>query len=265
MRIALGLCTIPNAGAMPRKHPTNARAKPQRRAPADSPAARLADLLESRLLPALERIAAALENGGIRPLGHSMDAAVEPAAAVRRAIEIEDWRMAQTLLVELAALEPDSAEIQLLTVRVEAGRRGAADRLRARLAAAREANDPMGALELRDELARLTPPADHQELDRDLARWLMLALQRRLRAGTAGVDVAELAARAAASLAETPEGASLRAALPTLRRSAGLCPRCAQPYTGIANACPSCLRQPPASQPSSNSSEDPPQLPVAAT
>jgi hypothetical protein len=42
----------------------------------------------------------------------------------------------------------------------------------------------------------------------------------------------------------TVEGASLRASLPTLRRSAGLCPRCAQPYTGLANACPQCLAAP---------------------
>jgi predicted amidophosphoribosyltransferase len=39
----------------------------------------------------------------------------------------------------------------------------------------------------------------------------------------------------------TPEGASLRAALPTLRRSVGLCARCGRPYNGIADACPACL------------------------
>ena len=39
------------------------------------------------------------------------------------------------------------------------------------------------------------------------------------------------------------QGASVRAALPTLRRSVGLCPRCAQPYTGVAEACPRCLRR----------------------
>jgi hypothetical protein len=53
-------------------------------------------------------------------------------------------------------------------------------------------------------------------------------------------DVAVLAARVALSLDDTPEGASLRASLPTLRRAAGLCARCGQPYTGIAEACPIC-------------------------
>jgi predicted amidophosphoribosyltransferase len=45
----------------------------------------------------------------------------------------------------------------------------------------------------------------------------------------------------AVSLYQTPEGASLRASLPTLRRAAGLCARCARPYKGIADACPACL------------------------
>ena len=52
----------------------------------------------------------------------------------------------------------------------------------------------------------------------------------------------QLAARFAESFAATVEGASVRASLPTLRRSVGLCPRCAQPYIGVADACPNCLK-----------------------
>jgi hypothetical protein len=63
----------------------------------------------------------------------------------------------------------------------------------------------------------------------------------RLRSGKIQPDVALLAGRVADVFSHTVEGASLRASLPTLRRSVGLCPRCAQPYTGIADACPSCL------------------------
>ncbi|MFO0950400.1 MAG: hypothetical protein U0835_04475 [Isosphaeraceae bacterium] len=55
-------------------------------------------------------------------------------------------------------------------------------------------------------------------------------IQKRLRTGTVRPDVAVLAGRVADSLDDTPEGASLRASLPTLRRAAGLCARCAQPY-----------------------------------
>jgi hypothetical protein len=63
----------------------------------------------------------------------------------------------------------------------------------------------------------------------------------RLRSGKIQPDVAILAGRVAEIFSHTVEGASLRASLPTLRRSAGQCPRCAQPYTGIADACPACL------------------------
>ncbi len=69
----------------------------------------------------------------------------------------------------------------------------------------------------------------------------MAMIQKRLRGGAMRPDVAILAARVAESLDATPEGASLRAALPTLRRSAGLCARCGEPYTGLADACPKCL------------------------
>ena len=67
-------------------------------------------------------------------------------------------------------------------------------------------------------------------------------IHRRLRTGKVQADVVQLAARFAETFATTVEGASVRASLPTLRRSVGLCPRCAQPYTGVAEACPNCKK-----------------------
>ena len=49
---------------------------------------------------------------------------------------------------------------------------------------------------------------------------------------------AALAARVAESFGDTPEGASLRAALPSLSRNAGLCPRCAGPIPERTALCP---------------------------
>ncbi len=69
-------------------------------------------------------------------------------------------------------------------------------------------------------------------------------LMRRMRTGSVGGDVARLADRIASEFPDSPEGASLKASLPTLRRSAGLCARCSQPYTGIEAACPECLAAP---------------------
>jgi len=118
---------------------------------------------------------------------------------------------------------------------------GDADDLRDRIEAARKANDPEGAMASRDELARVLRGEPLKEIDRSLARWLMGLIQRRLRGGTIRPDVVELATKVADRFGATTEGASLGASLPTLRRSAGLCPRCAEPYTGVADACPKCL------------------------
>jgi hypothetical protein len=79
-------------------------------------------------------------------------------------------------------------------------------------------------------------------LDRDLSKWFLGLIHRRLRTGKVQADVVQLAARFAETFATTVEGASVRASLPTLRRTVGLCPRCAQPYIGVADACPNCLK-----------------------
>ena len=113
--------------------------------------------------------------------------------------------------------------------------------LRGRLDAARAANDAEGVLELRAALAGAVPAEALRPLDQELARWFLGLIQKRLRGGRMSAEVAGLAGRVAEQFGATPEGASLRAALPTLRRSAGLCARCAEPYTGIADACPKCL------------------------
>src|SRR5262249_8982800 len=78
-------------------------------------------------------------------------------------------------------------------------------------------------------------------IEHDVAAWFLSAIHRRLRTGKIQADVVSLAGRFADAFATTVEGASVHAALPTLRRSVGLCPRCAQPYIGIADACPKCL------------------------
>jgi hypothetical protein len=103
------------------------------------------------------------------------------------------------------------------------------------------ANDHERIFELHGSIGPLLAPDALRELDRDLARWFMGQIQKRLRNGVMSTDLAVLAGRVADAFGATPEGASLRAALPTLRRSAGLCARCGQPYTGIADACPSCI------------------------
>ena len=154
-------------------------------------AGRTADLIELHMVPALGRIALALERE--RPA-----AAVEPRPAI--------------------------------------------DDLRTRLAAARSGDDPDRVIDCRDALTEHLRGEALHDLDREVVRWLVSRVQARSRAGTpAGATAAAaLAARVVESFGDTPEGASLRAALPSLRRKAGLCPRCARPNPGGAALCPRC-------------------------
>ena len=75
------------------------------------------------------------------------------------------------------------------------------------------ATDPDRVLELRDSLAPLLETGARLDLDRDLARWSMSVIHKRLRVGLMRPEVAVLAARVAESFNHTPEGASLRAKL----------------------------------------------------
>lgn len=202
--------------------------------------ARLAELIEHRLAPALERIAAALERAPAAPTPPPETRAVM-AAAIRRAIDVEAWPQAEERLRDLRRDHPEDAEAAEFAREIDSRRGASAEVLGQQIRAAHAANDPERMLELRDELVGLLEEGPRAELDRQVIGWLMALVQRRLRIAPMPPDVPWLAAAIAERFAATPEGASLRKALPTLRRSAGLCPRCARPYRGIADACPECL------------------------
>ena len=111
------------------------------------------------------------------------------------------------------------------------------------LKAARAVNDADRVLEIYKSIAPALDQPARSAIDSELAKWFLGLIHRRLHAGRIQADVVQLAARFAESFGGTVEGASVRASLATLRRSVGLCPRCAQPYAGVADACPNCLRE----------------------
>jgi hypothetical protein len=207
-------------------------------------AERTTAVVEVRLASALERMAAALER---RPADTAVgshpeeDPRAHQLADFRAAVEAAHWQRAAELARSFTARFPDDPEGAQLSPLLDEAKQAAAQSLFAKIDAAREAHDPERVLDLRDLLTPLLPADALRTLDRELAGWCMSVIQKRLRTGTMSVDVATLAGRVAESLDTTIEGASLRAALPTLRRSAGLCARCARPYTGIEDACPECL------------------------
>jgi rubrerythrin len=201
-------------------------------------AARTADLIEWNMVPALERVAVALER---RSAGPAEDGRALAVAGVRQAIADSRWEQAERLLEAFIEDYSTAPERPTLALALAEARQVTIEGLRARLNAAQEVNDPEQVIAHRDELTLHLRGDSLKELDRSVIAWLMALIQRRLRTGTVRTDVARLAEKVADSFGDTKEGASMRAALPTLRRSAGLCPKCGQPYTGIAEACPSCV------------------------
>lgn len=169
------------------------------------------------------------------------DQKAQRLAEIRQAIRTGAWNDAAELVRSFADTHPDDPDATRAADELASSREEAARDLLAKVEAAREVGDPERVIELRDTIKPLLDPDALRGLDRDLAKWFMTLIHRRLRAGTVRVDVAVLAGRVAESLDDTPEGASLRASLPTLRRAAGLCARCGRPYLGIENACPVCL------------------------
>jgi hypothetical protein len=217
-----------------------------------------AELLELKIVPALNRVASALER-----LPHGGPARDEEraraVATVRRAIESQRWGQAERLIQAFGRDHPDAVEHAQLSAELEDGRQGLIDELRRRLERARAADDLKGVVDARDALTEYLRGTILQDLDRQTARWLMDRIQERLlRSGSVSTELADLSSRIADSFGDTDEGGKLRAALPQIRRRAGLCPRCAQPFRGREAACPRCLAGagssvPDASEPGVNS------------
>jgi hypothetical protein len=204
--------------------------------------------VEARIDSGFDRLVTALESPTSRGESHLDPFAIQ-VAEIRRAVRDGEWLHAKSLLVTFREAFPDQPEPIALGNELEAAARVAREDLRARIAAAREVNDPERVMELREQIGALLEGEDLRELDQDLAKWFLHLIHRRLRTGSVRPDVAVLAARVAQTLDGTTEGASLRASLPTLRRAAGLCPRCGEPYKGLLDACPACLGTPLAAVP----------------
>jgi hypothetical protein len=172
---------------------------------------------------------------------HSPSDRERSLAEIDRATRLGQWADAAALLEAFAARFPEDPNLPGLTAQLDAGRRRSARDQMAQLEAARQVNDPTRVLELYQAVRPALELEQRTALERDLASWFLSLMQRRLRTGKIQPEVVALATQVAETFATTAAGASMHAALPTLRRSVGLCPRCAQPYAGIADACPKCL------------------------
>ncbi len=170
-------------------------------------------------------------------------------AEIRQSIRAGKWDEVASMMDRYSPAELADPRLSSLTAEIQSARETARSEQLAQLKAARQVSDPDRVLELHQSLTHLLDAETRGSLDSDLSQWFLRLIHNRLRSGKIQADLVVLAGRIAEAFSHTVEGASLRASLPTLRRSAGLCSRCGQPYSGIANACPACLAlaQPPAS------------------
>lgn len=171
-------------------------------------------------------------------------------AEIRRLLRDHDWDAATDAVRAFRDEHPSDPRSVEASSELERAMQAALGRLEGQLQAARDVNDPDQVLEIHGRMTPLLDEERRNSLDVELARWFLSIVHRRLRTGRIQADVVALADRIAEGFGHTTDGASLRASLPTLRRSAGLCPRCARPYTGVAKACPECLKPAPAPPPS---------------
>jgi hypothetical protein len=205
--------------------------------------ARTANLLEEHALPALGRIALALEKlsteDKVQPREPVEDETTRRFAVARQAIAANRWAQADKLVGALVREFPGPEAARLLA-ELEDARNRAVEALKTRLEAAKTAGDALLVVELRDALTEHLRGDRLDDFDRKLVRWLVGEIKQKIRTGTIKPELATLATRVADSFADTPEGAALKGSIPNLRRSAGLCPKCARPYKGADDACPRC-------------------------
>ena len=206
--------------------------------------ARTANLLEQHAIPTLGRIALALETLSEREKPREEpedDALTRTVTLARQAIAAGRWAQAERMVRGVVRDHPGPDAARLLA-ELEDARNRVVEGLKTRLESARSSGDGLMVVEIRDALTEHLRGPRLDDLDRELVRWLVGEIKRKVRSGSIKPEVATLASRVADSFADTPEGALLKGSIPNLRRSAGLCPRCALPYRGTSDACPRCHR-----------------------
>jgi hypothetical protein len=212
-------------------------------------AEKTADLMERQLVPGVNRMCQLLEKtneslaglaaGRADPAASSAQVRQQAIEAVREAVRREAWDQARQLLTAFAEKFPDAPEAKDLAAQLESSRGRKVQALRTQLDEAQQAGDAERTLTARDRLSAYLDGNDLEQLDRRVAGWLTRYIRDRLAAGRAR-DVLPLAERVVDTFGDTTEGSMVRAALPTLRRSSGLCPDCGQPYDVSLERCPAC-------------------------
>jgi len=201
---------------------------------------RTADLIELQVVPALGRIANALERPSSSPREDASKRALEK---IRRATSEGRWEHAERLAAKFVREFPDAPDASLMEREIAESRWAVIDQLQGKLDEARRRNDPSAVMDVRDTLTlHLRGEALH-DLDRQLVRWLVHQVQRRLRESAPLPDLLALTTRVHETFADTTEGAGLAELLVKLRKASGLCIHCGRVSSAKSEVCPTCRSQ----------------------
>lgn len=209
---------------------------------------RTANAVEHQLVPAIQRLAKSLDNrAAAADPATAPPPAIPPARnpeqlaldAIRATISREQWEQARRQILSFVERFPNSLHAAGLSEQFELARRQKVQSLRQALAAAQQSSDAGAALEARDQLTQYLSGDTLAKLDDEVVAWLVQHIRAKLLAGRAK-EVVRLAEQVAETFADVAGTAPLRQSLPTLRRSAGLCPSCGHPYDIELPECPEC-------------------------
>jgi hypothetical protein len=179
----------------------------------------------------------------LRVSAQLLDVFADSAEAAWRTGDLIEQHVVPTLGRIALALEERDESAAIRPTPSKSGQSSSVQAIRASLATAQAADRAGRVFELRDTLTQHLRGEALQHLDRELAIWMLKLVERRVAAGTVDIELAGWVARALDSLGTMPEAEPLRAALPDLRRSAGLCQKCGRPTRGKDGLCSACLAQ----------------------
>lgn len=163
----------------------------------------------------------------------------------QRVVAAGPWLEAHQRVQDIQERFPDDPRAPALAAALDARRKRDAAELRALLDESQTGKNPDLVLDLRDRLSKLLDETVAADLDRQVARWCTVHLRESLADGRAS-DTIETVERVVRTFGDTINDViQLRAALPMLRRGAGRCPDCGEPYDVRLARCVECAAKRP--------------------
>ncbi len=179
----------------------------------------------------------------LRTFAQALEVMADGAESSRRTTELIEQHLVPTLNRIALAIEGQEESSNV------AAENDGTQRLRSELARAQAAGRVGRVFELRDQITQHVRGEALHAIDVQLAIWMLKLVEQRVQADRVNSELAGWVAPRLNSFGSMPEADPLRAALPSIRRRAGLCQRCGKPVAGGEPVCLECQASPPRGSP----------------